>query len=369
MQLQRREPDDYHPGPQHRQEGDCSDCKAQQLSLCRKAQEAHHGALEPRFLSIDDLVDDQGELALTIDFNASDSMGKVSACTVLPNSTSCDNLTAAYVSLCDLDSPTFNTLADSTQTVSLVSDRYLFHSKADHGQHVSPTNVLPPLVIYAGKKYKLVTLKVWPVETKLPSHFRIIRDIKGDPLENMLVLPTQPEDFVPTGCYTMERKEQLDKVHTGSFLLPEERKLMHHFMCMQNEGFAWNDTERGHFHEDFFPPIEMPTIPHKPWFEHNIPIPSSIYNEVCRLIKRKIDAGVYKPSNSSYCSKWFCVAKKDGKSLCIIHSLELLNKVTIKHAGITPFTDQIGEHFTGCACSGMLDLYVGYDERGLAPDS
>jgi hypothetical protein len=46
-----------------------------------------------------------------------------------------------------------------------------------------------------------------------------------------------------------------------------------------------------------------------------------------------------------------------------------LNKVTIKHAGITPFTDQIGEHFAGCACGGMLDLYVGYDERGLAPDS
>ena len=60
---------------------------------------------------------------------------------------------------------------------------------------------------------------------------------------------------------------------------------MHHFMCMQNEGFAWNDTERGHFREDFFPPIEMPTIPHKPWFERNIPIPPGIYNEVCRLIK------------------------------------------------------------------------------------
>ena len=320
-------------------------------------------------MSIDDLVDDQGELALTIDFNASDSTGEVSACAVLPNNTSHDNLAAAYVSLCDLDSPTFNTLADSTQTVSLVSDRYLFDSKADHGRHVSPTNVLPPLAIYAGKKYKPVALKVRPVETELPSRFRIIRDIKGDPLENMPTLPTHPEDFTPTGRYTVERKEQLDKVHTGSFLLPEERKLMHHFMCMQNEGFAWNDTKRGHFREDFFPPIEMPTIPHKPWFERNIPIPPGIYNEVCRLIKRKIDAGVYEPSNSSYRSKWFCVAKKDGKSLRIVHSLEPLNKVTIKHAGVTPFTDQIGEHFAGRACGGMLDLYVGYDERGLAPDS
>jgi len=37
----------------------------------------------------------------------------------------------------------------------------------------------------------------------------------------------------------------------------------------------------------------------------------------------------------------------------------------IKHAGVTPFTDQISKHFMGCACSGMLDLYVGYDECGL----
>jgi hypothetical protein len=62
------------------------------------------------------------------------------------------------------------------------------------------------------------------------------------------------------------------------------------------------------------------------------------------------------------------VVKKDGKSLRIVHSLEPLNKVTIKHAGVTPFMDQIGEHFAGCACSGMPDLYVSYDEHGLVPD-
>ena len=31
--------------------------------------------------------------------------------------------------------------------------------------------------------------------------------------------------------------------------------------------------------------------------------------------------------------------------------------------------DQIGEHFAGRACGGMLDLYVGYDEQGLAKTS
>ena len=73
-----------------------------------------------------------------------------------------------------------------------------------------------------------------------------------------------------------------------------------------------------------------------PWMEKNIPIPPGIYNEVCRVIKTKIDAGVYEPSNSSYRSRWFCVIKKDGKSLRLVHSLEPLNQVTIAHSGIPP---------------------------------
>ena len=185
----------------------------------------------------------------------------------------------------------------------------------------------------------------------------------------MPTLLTRLPAFEPTGRYTEERKEVIDKAHPGDFLLPEERALMHHFMCLQHEGFAWTDKERGHFREDFFPPVEMPTIPHKPWAQRNIPIPPGIYEEVCKVIRRKLDAGVYEPSNSSYRSRWFCIVKKDSTTLRIIHSLELLNQVTIKHAGVAPFTDQIGEHFAGRACSGMLDLYVSYDERGLAETS
>jgi hypothetical protein len=122
-----------------------------------------------------------------------------------------------------------------------------------------------PLTIFAGKKYKPVALKVRPIETELLSWFHIICEIKGDPLENIPELPTHPANFQPTGQYTAERMEQLNKVHPGNFLLPEERKLAHQFMCLQNKGFAWMDLEQGHFREDFFPPIDIPTIPHKPW--------------------------------------------------------------------------------------------------------
>ena len=140
---------------------------------------------------------------------------------------------------------------------------------------------------------------------------------------------------------------------------------MHHFMCIQNEGFAWDDSERGRFREDFFPPVMMPVIKHKPWVLRNMPIPPGIYNEVCKIIQTKIDAGVYERSNSSYRSHWFTVLKKGGKTLCIVHSLEPLNAVTIQHSGVPPYTDQLTEHFAGRACGGILDLYVGYDECAL----
>ncbi len=52
-----------------------------------------------------------------------------------------------------------------------------------------------------------------------------------------------------------------------------------------------------------------------------------------------------------------------------MHSLKLLNQVTIKHVGVTPFTDQIGEHFVGRTCGGMLNLYVSYDKHGLMETS
>lgn len=139
-------------------------------------------------------------------------------------------------------------------------------------------------------------------------------------------------------------------------------------------GFTWDDSERGHFREDFFPPVNMLVVKHKPWVQRNILIPPGIYDEVCRLIKTKIAAGVYEPLNSSYRLRWFTVVKKTnststGTKLRIVHSLEPLNAVTIQHSGVPPYTDQIAEQFAARACGGILDLYVSYDERGLAESS
>ena len=220
----------------------------------------------------------------------------------------------------------------------------------------------------AKKKYKPVALKVRPVISELPDKFRIVRNIIGDPLADLPVLDPNPPMFAPCGRYTQERMEIFDKNNEG-FLLAEERKLLHHFMMIHQDAFAWNDTERGHFREDFFPPIEIPVVPHTPWVQRNIPIPPGLYDEVCLNLQRKIDAGVFEPSNSSYRSRWFCVVKKDGTSLRIVQSLEPLNAVTIQHSGVPPFTEQVIEHFSARACGSLMDLFVGYDERALAKTS
>jgi hypothetical protein len=90
---------------------------------------------------------------------------------------------------------------------------------------------LYPVFAASKKKYKPVALKVRPVITDLPNHFRIVRNITGDPLENMPKLnPHPPSTFVPTSCYTLERKDIIDRNHPGDCLWPEEWNLMHDFI-------------------------------------------------------------------------------------------------------------------------------------------
>ena len=312
------------------------------------------------FLSLEDLASGQGELAICVEFDPDTQSLSLESCTPLPNGTQHDDIAAAYLSLCDIDFTLFHSL--------LLSDSIIL-DQPRLALQLSPVVPLTQhtctlLAIFAGKKYKPVTIKVQPVKTELPSRFRITRNIKGDPLKDMPTLSTHLPPYTPTGRYIKEQKAVIDKVHLGDFPLPEEHTLMHHFMCVQDKEFTWCDPEQGHFRKDFFLPIEILTI-----LQKNIPIPPRIYEEVCKLIKHKLEARVYEPFNSSYRLQWFCVVKKDGTMLHIVHSLEPLNKVTIKHAGVTLFTDQIGKHFAGRACGSMLDLYIGYDKCSLLEPS
>jgi len=339
-------------------------------------------------------LDPDSDYALIISYDAETDTPIIEAYTQLPADSTSDTLSSVYLSACDFSEPvrvchekcksnckgteTFvnvrrvspddipNTCPPSTPPPTSTSqNRQSSPTKSAH--HHPPENEQAD--VFVKKKYKPVAKKVRPVAATLPDKFRIVRNIDGDPLADMPTLDPVPPPFQPTGRYTEERKEGIDKAHPEGFLWDEERNLMHDFMCKQNEGFAWNDSERGSFRTDFFPPVEFPVIPHEPWIQRNIPIPPGIYNEVCKIVKTKIAAGVYEPSNSSYRSRWFCVLKKDGKSLRAVHSLEPLNAVTIAHSGVTPIPDHLAERFAGRACGAMFDLYVGYDERLIAESS
>ena len=132
-------------------------------------------------------------------------------------------------------------------------------------------------------------------------------------------------------------------------------------VLMNNEmGLAWEEAEKGRFRDDYFSPVVMPVIEHVPWARRSLPIPPGIWDKVVALIKQKIEAGVYAPSNSSYRHQWFCVAKKNG-DVRIVHNLGPLNAVTVKDATQPPLVNHYAEQCSGRAIYTSLDIFVGYD--------
>ena len=211
--------------------------------------------------------------------------------------------------------------------------------------------------------YKKVANKTRPVATTLPERFRIIRHEHPNPLAGMIPLPKHPPDFVPTERFTKERR---DKMPIGrDFLLPEEVKLAEWIVSTHENAFAWTDTERGAFDPEYFAPIEIAHISHIPWVLRQGPIPRGILEQVIKIIEDKMRSGVYEPSSSSYNSRWFCVFKKDGTSLRLVHALEDLNGVSVRNAAMPPYTDMVAEDFAARSIYTTLDLYVSFDQRQL----
>src|SRR5882724_10851061 len=149
-------------------------------------------------------------------------------------------------------------------------------------------------------------------------------------------------------------------INMSSFLWPEEEKLVLFLINTQEEGIAWDVSEHGIFWRAYFDPVVIPTIEHIPWVAHNIPIPPGISNEVVRILKEKIRVGVYERSNSADSSKWFCVLKKDGKSLWLVHDLQPLNTMTIKDSGAPPILESFADSLGGHSCYTGLNLFIAF---------
>ena len=215
--------------------------------------------------------------------------------------------------------------------------------------------------------YKKVANRIKPVATTMPAHARIIRRFPEDPLLSLPTLLPKPPNFTPGTRLTKERMDDLG-IFKNEFLWPDEQKLAAHVLAINELALAWDETEKGRFRDDYFPPVIIPTIEHTPWVHRQPPIPPGIRDEVIALIKAKIASGIYEASNSSYQSAWFCVAKKNG-SIRIVHNLQPLNAVTIKDAATLPYVELFAEQSAGQAIYTMMDLFVGFDHRALAEES
>lgn len=215
--------------------------------------------------------------------------------------------------------------------------------------------------------YKRVDKKIHPVSTSFPEDCHVTRQVPEDPLLTLPPLSMQPPEFIPTKKISEKRMAELN-VNSESFLWPEEEKLFKHIMVLNEEGIAFEDVERGTLKESYFSPYIIPTVPHRPWEERNIPIPPGLKEKVIDVLKLKMDAGVYEHSQSSYRSKWFVVLKKNGK-LRIVHDLQPLNRITIRDAGMLPIVDDFVEGFAGHQCYTVFDLFWGFDARKIHPKS
>ncbi|KAI0054658.1 hypothetical protein BV25DRAFT_1873301 [Artomyces pyxidatus] len=159
--------------------------------------------------------------------------------------------------------------------------------------------------------YKRVDRKIRPVPTTFPTEAKVRRHFPENPLDSLPKLTPHPPTFTPGVRLTEERCEALNINATG-FLWPEEEKLFLHILRLNEEALAFVDVERGTLKDTYFSPYIIPTVPHVPWQDRNIPIPPGIRDQVIEVLKNKIAAGVYEPCQSSYRSKWFCTVKKNG---------------------------------------------------------
>jgi len=219
-----------------------------------------------------------------------------------------------------------------------------------------------------GKRpYKSALLKVKPINMKTPEEYRIVRRRPSDPMLSLPPVPTHPGPVTPTAHMTKERMDGFD-LDKALHLWPEERKLFRHILAANEEAFAWVETERRRFRSDYFPPVKLTVTEHKPWCRRHVPIPPAIRDKVIELFKQKIKAGVYEESTSSYRNSWFCVVKKDGKSLRIVHDLQPLNEHVIRDARLVPQPDEFSEECAGRTLLSTLDLYSSFDLQLLDPD-
>ncbi|KAF9521094.1 hypothetical protein BS47DRAFT_1286130 [Hydnum rufescens UP504] len=203
-----------------------------------------------------------------------------------------------------------------------IQDGYSYH------QAVQGTETVGRFV-FGNRKYKPVGTKVHPVASYNPDSWPLVfKTLNVGELPPLPTNPTQLKDLTFTERITKERMTFMLGKIPPSFLSKPEVELLAYLILKYQDAFAFEEHERGTFNTDYFPPYEMPTVPHEPWMKKNIRIHSVEWMKSSKLLQEQFDSGKYEQSASSYCSAIFAVEKK-SRFLRLVHDLQPLNAVTI----------------------------------------
>jgi len=164
-------------------------------------------------------------------FNSNSDSAFISSYATFSSVTSlsiCDSITQYYLSTSDLLNKLYpNATFCTTMTTTQVRN-------GSRNPTVSAfKGAITKKGVAAKKKYKPVALKVRPAIAELPEWYHIHHHINSNPLQGIPTLNPTPPPFTPTGRYTLERRNEVDRNH-GDFLWDKECALMHDFMCQQN---------------------------------------------------------------------------------------------------------------------------------------
>jgi hypothetical protein len=139
--------------------------------------------------------------------------------------------------------------------------------------------------------YKSVAKKVRMVPTTMPAEYRVVCQLPANPLASMPELPTHPLNFIPGAHFMCNNADKLD-LDPVKWLWPEELKLIQWLVLTHECTFASCTSECRCLEERDFPPYRIPTVPHAPWSQQNIPILPTMVGEVIHIIKEKISLTV-----------------------------------------------------------------------------
>jgi hypothetical protein len=174
-------------------------------------------------------------------------------------------------------------------------------------------------------------------------------------------------DKTPGFRLTPERLEAI-REKIGIPLTDEEFELFAQVLQNREAALAWDFSECGRVHDDVVPPQVIRTIEHSAWQTKSVPVPKALMPKVVEELNRRLERGILEESHDSYRNNWFVILKKDG-SLRLINDAQRANKVTIRDAHMPPEAEEFSEEIAACILKTLMDLFSGYDQITLHPQS